>query len=107
MTNKTYIKITKTGCAPCNAIAQFLESNGLNRDNVIEVTDSSTASLIIKGEVEVGKLYEVLVDDFPEVAGHFELASVPTIVEIVDGKQGYSLSGFVPPYLEEMINNLK
>lgn len=105
--NKTYIKLSMNGCAPCKMVAQFLENNGINQDNVIEVTDSSVANDITQGKVEAGKLYNVLVDDYPEVAGHFELASVPVIVELVDGKETYRISGFAPPYLDELINNLK
>lgn len=107
MMNKTYVKISKKGCTPCNAINQFLEGNGVNRDNIVEVSTSDLAQRVINGDLEVGKMYEVLVDDFPEVAGHFELASVPVILEITNGEVTYYINGFVPPYLEEVINNLK
>ena len=107
MINKTYVKISKNGCAPCNAINQFLKGSNLNQDNVIKVSTPTLAQSVIKGELETGKMYEVLVDEFPEVAGHFELSSVPVILEVVEGKVVYQISGFSPPYLEEIINNLK
>ena len=104
---KTYVKLSKSDCAPCKMVAQFLESTEINKDKVIEVTESSVANAIIAGKADEGKLYNVLVDDFPEVAGHFEISSVPVIIELKEGKETYRISGFVPPYLEEMVNNLK
>lgn len=104
---KTYVKLSKSDCAPCKMVAQFLESTEINKDRVIDVTEGSVANAVIAGKAEEGKLYNVLVDDFPEVAGHFEISSVPVIIELKEGKETYRISGFVPPYLEEVANNLK
>ncbi|AMW62872.1 thioredoxin [Bacillus phage DIGNKC] len=82
---KKLIKLYTTPCAPCQAVGNYLE-------NELEVPHHS-----------------VHVEEFPEVAAHYELASVPTVILIevddeyeVIGKEIKRSMKFVPEELDEL-----
>lgn len=75
-------------CGPCRMLAPVIE----------ELADE------YDGKAKIGK---VNVDEEPELAGHFDVASIPTVV-IIKGKKIIDKSiGFVPKgKLEEMLKSV-
>ncbi|OTZ47817.1 thioredoxin domain-containing protein [Bacillus thuringiensis] len=86
---KKLIKLYTTPCAPCQAVGNYLEN-----------------------EIEV-KHHSIHVEEHPEVAAHYELASVPTVIlieveneEDVIGKEIKRSIKFVPEELDELAEML-
>lgn len=87
---KKLIKLEQPGCSPCFAVGKYLDN-----------------------ELEVGYT-AVDVTEFPEVASHYEIASVPTVILIdVDvedeliGKELARSIKFNPEELDVLAENLE
>lgn len=75
-------------CGPCRMLAPVVEELAEEYD----------------GKIKVGK---VNVDEEPELAGNFDVASIPTVVVIKDRKIIDKSIGFVPKSkLEEMLKSV-
>lgn len=78
---KRLLKLEKQGCAPCVAVQNYLESKGI--------------------EVEKVDVFES-----PEIAGLYDISSVPVTI-LLDGDNEIERStGFKPPELDKMLSQL-
>lgn len=96
-----YLKISQTGCNPCMRMANFLAHNG--GDNLTEITDLSQLT-------EDGVFYSAMVDDNPDIPSHFELRSIPAILELNENnevvKETYGYNADVEQYLRDILNTI-
>lgn len=95
----TYIKFEMDGCAPCAMSANFIKDQTAIKEEALDNPDIDLTEL-------ESKLYVVNVGDTPELAGQFEIASVPTFIKLEDGKEVERFSGFQPPKLKQIEQDL-
>lgn len=96
----TYIKFEMDGCNPCAMSANFIKEQTAIKEEVLTNPDVDIYTL-------ENKLYVVNVGDTPELAGRFEIASVPTFIKLENGVETERFSGFQPPKLKQIEADLK
>ncbi len=83
---KVFVDFFATWCGPCSMLAPVIEDMDRN------------------GEFGDIKVVKVDVDELPEIAGRFNVQSIPTLLLFQDGKIINSALGFMPkPMLKKFI----